>query len=71
LVQTEDNRRILIGVDAVLAVTRRGNGNAAESSSADGRGAPENRTEADDRDRSSGGRTGGNESKQRAPRRQQ
>lgn len=29
LVQTEDNRRILIGLDAVLAVTRRGNANSA------------------------------------------
>jgi cell fate regulator YaaT (PSP1 superfamily) len=29
LVQTEDNRRILIGIDAVLAVTRRGNDNSA------------------------------------------
>src|SRR5690606_40078351 len=71
LVQTEDNRRILIGMDAVLAVTRRGNDNSGSKSAA-GRGANKDRAETDDRDRASGGRAGGgNENKKRTSRRRE
>lgn len=67
LVQTEDNRRILIGLDAVLAVTRRGNDNSA------------GRSRANDADSSGGGdclragdpRQGDNEGRKPRPRRRE
>lgn len=72
LVQTEDNRRILIGMDAVLAVTRRGNGNSAGHDSADGPEASETRPDARERQRASDRRSGdGNPNKKRMPRRRE
>ncbi len=66
LVQTEDNRRILIGVDAVLAVTRRGNGNTGSSTTG------EEREDADGRDRASAARPrGGQENQKRTSRRRE
>jgi cell fate regulator YaaT (PSP1 superfamily) len=69
LVQTEDNRRILIGADAVLAVTRRGNDNSATRTRGDANDGSNASTAGEDFGGASDSAAFGGEGKKRGGRR--